>query len=184
MMNKEDLRARMLRQRRALSSTEKVRRDEAIVARLKELPEIQVANVIAGYWPLLGEVDIRSFLRKCQDQGKAIVLPVPPYREISVAKMRHFIDESRGFDSSPFDDVLERTPLAAIEVAIVPIVGFDSSCSRLGRGSGYYDRLIAAQPEITTIGVAYELQKATTVPIETHDQPLDIIITERSVLER
>ena len=178
MMSKQELRTHMLRERRALPAAEKARLGETIVARLRESPEVQVASVIAGYWPLLDEVDIRLFLQDCQRQGKIITLPTLPYRDIAFRKINRLSDEMTAVDAPPFDESSETIPLGAIELAIVPVVAFDDRCNRLGRGSGYYDQLIATQPYISTIGVAYELQKVSQIPVESLDQSLDTIITE------
>jgi 5,10-methenyltetrahydrofolate synthetase len=63
----------------------------------------------------------------------------------------------------------------------VPCVGFDEDCYRLGYGGGYYDRTLAAWPvakKPATIGIAYEMGKLGALPRESHDMPLDAIVTE------
>ena len=71
------------------------------------------------------------------------------------------------------------------EVLIIPLVGFDERCKRLGMGGGFYDRTIAnlrkQNPKILTIGIAYELQRVPKIPSEENDEILDFIVTESSV---
>ena len=66
------------------------------------------------------------------------------------------------------------------DVVIVPLVRFDRSGNRLGRGGGYYDRWLVRNPCIS-IGVAFEAQRACEVPTRDHDVALDIVVTELGV---
>lgn len=72
-------------------------------------------------------------------------------------------------------------PTAKFDVIIVPLVGFDEAGNRLGMGGGWYDRFLAVQPHALTIGLAFECQKVPLVPIEAHDQSLDVIVTEAAI---
>jgi 5-formyltetrahydrofolate cyclo-ligase len=66
---------------------------------------------------------------------------------------------------------------ADIDVMIVPVVAFDRHLRRLGHGGGNFDRLLAHHTG-TKIGVAFEGQRMTVVPVEPHDVPLDLVVTE------
>lgn len=72
------------------------------------------------------------------------------------------------------------------EIVIVPLVAFDRSGGRLGYGGGFYDRTLeclrALRPTLA-VGFAFAVQEATDLPLETTDQPLDLIITETGVIE-
>lgn len=72
-------------------------------------------------------------------------------------------------------------PTASYDVIIVPVVAFDNSCHRIGYGGGWYDQFLKDQPEAIKIGLAFEVQKVNKVPAESHDIPLDMIITEGQV---
>lgn len=69
-------------------------------------------------------------------------------------------------------------PSALYDLIIVPLVAYTSDCHRLGRGGGWYDRLLAKQPHAQTVGLAYELQRLTKLPVEPHDAALTTVITE------
>jgi 5,10-methenyltetrahydrofolate synthetase len=74
-------------------------------------------------------------------------------------------------------------PVVVPDVVLVPCVGFTASGYRLGYGGGYFDRFLAAHPQVTTIGVAWsvtELAEAELAP-QPHDRPLMLIVTERGV---
>jgi hypothetical protein len=63
-----------------------------------------------------------------------------------------------------------------IEVAVVPGMGFDGRGNRLGRGKGYYDRLLARLPHTYKIGVCFDFQKMPGIPADEHDIKMDVII--------
>ena len=67
---------------------------------------------------------------------------------------------------------------ADIEVALIPLLGFDSRGNRIGYGAGYYDRFLSQHTHFPTIGVAFTVQKCDTIPHEPTDQTLDAVVTE------
>ncbi|MEL7206400.1 MAG: 5-formyltetrahydrofolate cyclo-ligase, partial [Pseudomonadota bacterium] len=72
------------------------------------------------------------------------------------------------------------------EILIVPLVAFDRAGGRLGYGGGFYDRTLErlrARRATLAIGFAYQAQEAESLPLEPTDQPLDMIVTEREVIE-
>ncbi|CAN5628570.1 5-formyltetrahydrofolate cyclo-ligase [soil metagenome] len=71
------------------------------------------------------------------------------------------------------------TALPKFDVIIVPMLAFDAKLNRLGYGKGYYDRFLATQPQAVKIGLCFELGHLPSLPIEPHDVPMNIIITEK-----
>lgn len=69
-------------------------------------------------------------------------------------------------------------PDGPFDVIIVPMLGFNSAHTRLGRGGGWYDRFLSQQPHTTTVGLAYACQHIEHLAREPHDVPISIIITE------
>ena len=70
------------------------------------------------------------------------------------------------------------------EIVIVPLVAFDADGNRLGYGGGFYDRtleLLRSQQDTIAVGYAYDAQRATQLPLEPTDQPLDAMVTETGV---
>jgi len=68
-----------------------------------------------------------------------------------------------------------------LDLVLAPILAFDHDGGRLGLGGGYYDSLLA-ECTCPVAGLAYSFQEVDRVPTETHDQYLDIIITEKEVI--
>jgi 5,10-methenyltetrahydrofolate synthetase len=75
-------------------------------------------------------------------------------------------------------------PEVVPDVVIAPIVGFDVDRYRLGYGGGYYDRTLATIPtKPSVIGVGYVQAALETIHPQPHDVPMDVIVTERGVVE-
>lgn len=71
-----------------------------------------------------------------------------------------------------------------IDLIIVPAIALDRHCNRLGRGRGYYDRLIKQCPQAYTIGVGLDCQFVDEVPVDDQDEPLCGVITASHVCFR
>lgn len=71
------------------------------------------------------------------------------------------------------------------DAMIVPVVGFDSACHRLGYGGGFFDRTLAALPRRPrVIGVGYGQAVIATIHPQPHDIPMDVVVTEQGALTR
>ena len=81
---------------------------------------------------------------------------------------------------TPIGPACEACP---IDVILVPGVAFDHEGGRLGRGGGYYDRLLAAQGKTMTIGTAFECQLKSRLPRDDHDQGVRFVATEKEAFE-
>ena len=64
---------------------------------------------------------------------------------------------------------------------VVPGVAFDRSRNRMGRGRGFYDRLLKSTPNAIKVGVAFDFQIFDTIPVEPFDVPMDIVVSENSI---
>jgi 5-formyltetrahydrofolate cyclo-ligase len=70
-----------------------------------------------------------------------------------------------------------------IDLVIVPGVAFDEHRNRIGFGAGFYDRFLeSVRPSCAKIGIAFEFQIYDEVPVEEHDIPLDLVITEKRTI--
>ncbi len=71
------------------------------------------------------------------------------------------------------------------QILIVPLVAFSRTGGRLGYGGGFYDRTLEqlrAQGPVMAVGFAYAAQEDPALPIESTDQPLDLIVTEQGII--
>lgn len=74
--------------------------------------------------------------------------------------------------------------LSALDAMLIPLVAFDRNGSRLGRGGGFYDKILSVTPRrVLRIGLAHHFQEHSGLPEEPWDQKLDLIITDRELID-
>ena len=143
--------------------------------------------IVAGYWPIGDEMDMRPLLHYLAHHRITCCLPV-------IVKPRSqlvFRCWAPGDPLNPNHLGISEPPAISAElkpdILFVPLLAFDRQGFRLGYGGGYYDRSLAAfaaeNHPITTIGIAYAAQEIPHVPRELHDRKLDVIVTERELIE-
>ena len=147
-----------------------------VLAALEAHPAFRAANTILLYHSLKDEVDTHAFIRKWSKE-KRILLPVVVGDDLELRIYSGPEDMATGSYGieEPTGEVF--TDLAAIDFIAVPGVAFDSKGNRLGRGKGYYDRLLPRIPSAFKAGICFPFQLVEEVPAESHDIRMDIIIT-------
>jgi len=139
-------------------------------------------DVVAGFWPMGREIDIRSLLQALHDRGHPVGLPVTPKRGLPLAfrRWRPGDELARGpmGTRQPGPEAEPLTP----GYLLVPLLAFDRAGRRLGYGGGYYDRTLAALPGATAIGVAHAAQELDEVPAGPEDARLTAIATEAGLI--
>ena len=73
----------------------------------------------------------------------------------------------------------EWTDLDAVKLIVVPGVAFDNKLNRMGRGRGFYDRLLKSTPNAIKVGVAYDFQVLSEIPVEDFDVKMDLVVSEQ-----
>ncbi|MBI0534066.1 5-formyltetrahydrofolate cyclo-ligase [Roseomonas sp. KE2513] len=148
---------------------------------LREAPP-PAGAVVAGFWPMGHEIDIRPLLRALEGRGHRLCLPRTPKRGLPL-----------DFRAFAFGDAMDKGPFGTLQPSaeaapltpgfvIVPLLAFDRAGRRLGYGGGYYDRTLAALPGVPTLGVAFACQQMDEVPAGPLDAPLDAVATEAGVM--
>jgi 5-formyltetrahydrofolate cyclo-ligase len=138
--------------------------------------------IVAGFWPLDGEIDVRPLLQLLFALGHAIVLPSTPQRGHPLIFRRWepgapMIRERFGTYSPDGEAMLP-------DWLFVPLLAFDRRCNRLGYGGGYYDRTLANLPDAVAIGCGFAAQEVTEVPAGPYDIPLAGVATEAEAFWR
>jgi 5-formyltetrahydrofolate cyclo-ligase len=159
---------------------------QKIIATLKNYADWAVYQYIHCYLPIphSREISTRPFLETLFEEQVNVYVPLTDYGEVCAAKISKDTRYQPGRYHIP--QPLNAWPVdLTYDVIVLPMIGFDGGCNRIGSGSGYYDRLLALNPGALKIGLAYMVTKYDGIlPTEPHDQPLDIIITEDAVEER
>lgn len=129
-----------------------------------------------------GEPDLEPWIDQLRAAGATIALPVPGPESDPVMSFRVWpaggaLAPGRWGIPVPVGD----GPAVVPELVVVPMVRFDRHGHRLGRGAGCYDRWLAAHHGVLSAGVAFEFQRVGRVPVEAHDVPLDLVVTDLGV---
>ena len=153
------------RRRKSLSVWEKVERDEVF----------QQAETVLAYWSMDDEVYTHDFVNKWAG-SKTLLLPCVKGDEL---ELRYFDGEERlqpgeGYAiPEPVGELF--TDWGKIDLILVPGVAFDKSGNRLGRGKGYYDKVLR-ETGACKVGVCFDFQLVERVPVEPHDVKMDRVV--------
>jgi 5-formyltetrahydrofolate cyclo-ligase len=177
---KDALRRATRAAREGLLPDERHRAAEAVVGRLRRLPELRRARVVALYAAHGSELDVAALTGVLRERGVTTVLPRvegDELRLVVTTSSTRLVIGYRGI-SEPQGRAVD---LAVVDAIVVPGLAFDPVGGRLGQGGGHYDRLLAASPEAAVrIGVGYACQLVPRVPSEAHDAPVDLVVTDRA----
>lgn len=175
-------------QRKALSEAEQETAALAVAA--AALPFMDEANTVAGYFAIHGELSVTELMRQCRKRQLTTCVPLLSGTSLVFSAFDDLTSMStnRFNITEPVDQDSTLNP-EQLDVVLVPLVGFDVSGNRLGMGGGFYDRsfefrMSDSEKKPLLIGVAYQFQQVDTLPAESWDVPLDMIITESSIIDR
>ena len=152
------------------------RQSAEIAAALEAHPAFRAASTILLYHSLKDEVDTHAFIRKWSRE-KRILLPVVTGDDLELRLYTGPEDLTVGAYGIEEPTGALFTDYAAIDLIVVPGVAFDRDGNRLGRGKGYYDRLLPRIPSAYKIGICFPFQLVDEVPAEPFDIRMDEIIT-------
>ena len=182
---KIELRKSALARRDALPAAERQAAAEAIAARPFPVA-IKPGTIVSGFSPLKSEINPLPLMRRLAALGATLALPVVAGRGQPLI-MRAYafgqpLNEGVWGIREPNEDAAEVDP----DILIVPLAGFDRRGHRIGYGAGYYDmtigRLRSLKP-VVAVGIAYAAQEFPKVPITPRDERLDLVLTERDVID-
>lgn len=179
LMAKNDIRRKIKALRSMMMDMEKMEAAEQVFAQLEQTAAFMMSDKILMYHSLPDELPTRRFLDKWKGRKhfflprvNGVNLDILPYDATRLELGSFHIEEPTG------DDLLDPEEL---ELIVVPAVAYDRRGNRLGRGKGFYDRLLSST-KATKIGVGYEFQLVDELPSEEHDVPMDMVITQKCVI--
>lgn len=186
---KSALRKEILQRRSNLSLREMTEKSERIAAVVTAMPHFRQSKIVMAYMSFRNEVLTAPILEEILSRRQQLVLPRMEYVDgkgrispRSISCLDDLIPGAYG--------ILEPAPhspevaFECIDMVIVPGVGFDKQKYRMGYGAGYYDAFLPRlSATCCTVGVGYDLQLVDRLPIEAHDVPLHIIITESGIIQ-
>ncbi len=183
--DKPALRRLARQRRRSLAADTRASAEAAVAEHLVQAIRQHGWRHLAAYLATASELDLSPWFALIRETVPAIQLPA-----IDTDGLMHFrrwrfddalVDGPHGI-AQPLPDAAATSP-EDFDAVLLPLLGFDSSGTRLGSGAGYYDRALAfrgnaAAPPLL-VGIAFEAQRFDALPREPWDIPLDAIVTER-----
>lgn len=174
-MDKNEIRRKIRARKSMLTHAEMLRAAANVWQQLEELAAFMVADKVLMYHSLPDELYTHDFLDKWQSK-KQLFLPrvngvnldILPYQRTRTHLGAFRIEEPDGDDTTDVDEM---------ELIVVPAMAYDRRGNRVGRGKGYYDRLLS-RTKALKVGVAYDCQLVDEINVEPTDIPVDIVITE------
>ena len=176
MIDKHELREKVRRMKRMLTEAERLQASLAVFQRLENTAAFQLAEKILMYHSLPDEVSTIEFLKKWNGRKRfflprvnGVNLEILPYDVEKLVQGSFHILEPVGE---------ELTDPSDIELIVTPAVAYDRRGNRIGRGKGFYDRLLK-ETKATKIGVVFHFQLSDEdIASEPHDVPVDMVITD------
>ena len=132
------------------------------------------ASLVLLYNSLPDEVDTHLLIQSALEAGKQVLLPVVVGDELELRLYSSQMRQGAFGILEPEGDAFQ--DFTDIDLAIVPGMAFDASGHRLGRGRGYYDRLLQHLPHVTTLGICFPFQFVDAVPATLHDISVSEVI--------
>ena len=179
-MRKEDLRRQIKQIKRQFTPQQLEELSLPVISRLK--PLLAEVQTIMAYYSLPDEVNTHGLIDDLVAEGKTVLLPKvtgPDTMELRRYTGRDDLQEGAYHILEPMGELF--TDFSSIDLILVPGLAFDAAGHRLGRGRGYYDRLLSSLFTIhsslfTSIGVCFDFQKVDEVPVDAHDMAMDRVV--------
>ncbi|HET9042177.1 MAG TPA: 5-formyltetrahydrofolate cyclo-ligase [Burkholderiales bacterium] len=196
LLSPREARKRLRALRRNLPDDERRNAERAIHRELRRVAVWRPGRRVAVFLGMPGEVDLRPCFAEAWRRGVRLYVPrilslrhramtfVPYERDARLEANWYGIDE-------PVVPIARRVGALQLDTILVPLLGFDAQCHRLGMGAGFYDRALQrrrdrAQPfhRPRLVGVAYAIQQLERIDPAPWDVALDMVVTERGVVRR
>jgi 5-formyltetrahydrofolate cyclo-ligase len=191
---KSELRKALIAARDAMSAESHDRASQLIVKKIAADPACRAANKVMAYRSFGSELDTLPFLEATLAAGKMLVLPRVDQASKSL-KLYRVTDLTADLHVGkwgilePRADEERRVELDSVDFVLVPGVGFDAQCHRLGYGAGFYDRLFGEAQRAgiklpRRVAGAFDSQIVASVPVSETDLPVDGVMTETREYQR
>lgn len=189
-LSRAQLRRQLRKTRRALSRSQQHAAARGLYRQLAQHPLFRRARHVSLYLANDGEIDPRLLLKEAQRRGKAVYLPVlnawPRTRMVFQRVQRGEAFKPNRFGiPEPLINRARQRPIWALDLILMPLVGFDEQGGRLGMGGGFYDRSLAYRSrrqtwrKPTLLGLAHECQKVEQLALASWDIPLQGTVSDK-----
>lgn len=182
MGSKKEIREEIKRLKRSTFPNELAAKSASIVKSIEEFEAFRSAKTVLMFSPLSDEPDLTPLLSAYLGKKK-IILPVVEGENLALRQLLDIENMRVGAFgiSEPMES--EFRDYEAIDLALIPGVAFDKAGNRMGRGRGYYDKLLCDSrfSKVEKLGIAFGFQIVEAVPCEAHDVKMDGVVSEEAV---
>jgi 5-formyltetrahydrofolate cyclo-ligase len=182
---KATLRREALARRDALSADMRAAAAQAIAARPFPRP-LPPGAIVSGFMPLKTEINPLPLMRALADAGAKLALPVVAGKGRPLTMRAFAFGDTLASGVWGIREPKPEAPEVFPDILLVPMLAFDRSGQRVGYGAGYYDMTIAAlraRKPVVAVGIAFAAQEVAQVPHTPRDARLDLVLTERDVID-
>ncbi|MCD4830876.1 MAG: 5-formyltetrahydrofolate cyclo-ligase [Anaerohalosphaeraceae bacterium] len=185
-MDKQQLRQQIRAKLYNMSPQQILDKSQMACKKLIESEEFQNANIIMAFLSLPKETDTTPFILYSWQHAKTIAVPKVSWQQrhmipVEINSLETGLATEAGGLRNPVTGV--PVPMNDIDLVITPGLAFDDKGNRLGRGGSYYDRFFQNKNlRAVRCGFAFSEQVVEKVPTFEHDQPVDMIVTDKEVL--
>lgn len=182
---KSVIRKDALMRRDAIPPDERQRAAETIAARPFPLP-IKPGTIVSGFSPLKTEINPIPLMRALAQSGAQLALPVVAGRGKPLIMRAFAFGDALASGQWGIREPKADEPEVAPDILLVPLLAFDRIGHRIGYGAGYYDMTIAALRRVKPViacGIAFAAQEIDAIPVSPRDARLDLVLTEREIID-
>lgn len=185
-MDKAQLRRKLQNCLFSMPPEQRVEKSRKACRNLISLEQFQNASIIMMYLSFPHETDTSEAILSAWQLGKTVVVPKISWQQrhmipVKINSLETGIKTGTGGLRNPTTGV--PTPFGEIDLVVTPALGYDRKGNRLGRGGAYYDKFFA-NPELKAqrCGFAFSEQVVESVPVNGHDKPVDLLVTDEEII--
>lgn len=180
METKKDIRNKIFAARKEVSPQWVEENSRKITQKVTALPAFKRADCMYIYMDFKNEVMTKLLIEEAWREGKKVAVPKVEGKDLVFYVLKDYSQLKKGCmgimepasgEEACWEDAL----------MIMPGVAFDTQNHRIGYGGGYYDRYLAARPEIKKVAVAFDFQILNQVPAKPWDILPQLIVTETRI---
>lgn len=175
-MNKDEIRRHVRARKAMMDATEQLEAAHRVFEAVNSMAAFKMSRKILLYNSLPDELSTREFFDMMGDDKEFFLprvnglnLEILPYEKSRLHLGAFRIEEPDGDEVVSIND---------IDMVIVPAVAYDRRGNRVGRGKGYYDRLLETAKALT-VGICYDFQLMDEIEVDEHDVPVDFVVADR-----
>jgi 5-formyltetrahydrofolate cyclo-ligase len=142
--------------------------------------------IVSGFMPMKSEINPIPLMRALADAGARLALPVIAGKGKPLIMRAFAFGDTLASGVWGIREPKPEAPEVLPDIVLVPLLAFARNGHRVGYGAGYYDMTIAAlraHKTLLAVGIAFAAQEIASVPTTPRDARLDLVLTEREVID-